>query len=169
MKLILQRRIDTGKQTLGSLFLKGDKDRLCYVLEDTYRDVKIKHKTRIPAGTYQLKLRTYGSHYIRYKKKFSLLNHIRGMLQLNNVKNFTDILIHIGNSETDTSGCLLVGLDYVESDGEVRLVSSTLAYEKIYPIIADVLARKSEVTLEIIDELELSNDEIDDLIKGELE
>ncbi len=166
MKLIQQRRIDTGKQTLSALSLKGSKDRLCYVLEDTYRPVKIKHKTRIPANIYKLKLRTHGSHFLRYSIKFPRLNHTRGMIEVMNVKNYTDILIHIGNFETDTSGCLLVGTDYKEEDGEVKLINSTVAYKALYPIIADVLEAGEEVTLEIKDELELDIEEIDDLIRG---
>ena len=165
MRLILQRRIDTGKQTLSVLSIKGNKDRLCYVLEDTHRPEKIMHKTRIPANTYKLSLRTYGSHYERYKKKFPDLKHNRGMIEITNVENFTHILIHIGNTETDTSGCLLVGNDYREDDGDVRLIDSTGAYKKLYTTIADVLGRKSEVTLEIIDEKEIDIDKIDDMIK----
>jgi hypothetical protein len=166
MRLILQRRIDTGKQTLGTLFIKGDKNRVCYTLEDTYRPKKIMHKTRIPANTYALKLRTYGSHYKRYIEKFPELNHNRGMIQVMQVDGFTDILIHIGNRETDTSGCLLVGMDYVEDDGEVRLVNSTVAYKKLYGIVADVLEKGTDCTIEIIDEKEIDIEEIDDMIKG---
>lgn len=135
------------------------------MLEDTHRPVKIMHKTRIPANIYKLKLRTYGSHFLRYSEKYPRLNHIRGMIEVMNVENYTDILIHIGNTETDTSGCLLVGTDYDENDGEVRLVNSTVAYKKLYPIIADALEAGEEVTLEIIDEPELTENEIDDLIR----
>jgi hypothetical protein len=138
----------------------------CYVLEDTFRKEKVMHKTRIPANIYQLKLRTYGSHYKRYRIKFPELNHDRGMIQVMDVENFTDILIHIGNTETDTSGCLLVGVDFVEEDGEVRLFNSTDAYKKLYSIIADELELGREVILEIIDEPELNEDEIDDMIRG---
>ena len=165
MKLILQRRVDTGKQTLGALSLEGNNNRLCYVLEDTYRPVKIMHKTRIPANKYKLKLRRYGSHFLRYSERFLKLNHIRGMIEVMNVKNYTDILIHIGNSETDTSGCLLVGQDYREEDGQLILISSTLAYKALYPIIADALEQDEEVTLEIRDELQLDMEEIDVLIR----
>ena len=162
MKLILRRKIDTGFETLGKLFLE-DKF-LCYTLEDTYRAIKIKHKTRIPAGIYELALRAFGSHFVRYVKKFEDIAH-KGMIQIMNVLGFTDILFHIGNSIKDTSGCILVGVDYREEDGRLYLVNSTVAYKKIYPIIQKMI-KYGEVSLEIIDEEDLSIEEIDTLVKG---
>lgn len=139
MKFILQRYFDTGEQTIGGLYAENG-IRLCYTLEDTYRPVKVMHKTRIPAGLYRLAFRTYGSHYQRYKKKFPKLNHSRGMIQVMNVKNFSDILLHIGNTEADTSGCILLGSHVVEYvSGEFKLIQSTVAYENVYPIIASAL------------------------------
>lgn len=162
MKLILQRKIDTGFETLGKLFLEGK--FLCYTLEDTYRKRKVKHKTRIPAGLYKLALRAYGSHYVKYVKRFVDIFH-KGMIQIMDVMGFTDILFHIGNSKEDTSGCILVGEDYREEDGRLYLVSSTVAYKKVYPLIQKLI-RYGELGLEIIDEEDLSTEEVDDLIKG---
>lgn len=162
MKLILRRLIDTGDETLGKLFL--GKVFLCYTLEDTFRSKKIKHETRILAGIYKLIERAFGGHYERYVKKFVDMAH-RGMIQVLNVKRFTDILFHIGNSKKDTSGCILVGMDYREDDGRFYLVSSTKAYKKIYPIIMELII-DGGLELEIIDEPQLTGKEIDDLIKG---
>jgi hypothetical protein len=162
MKLILRRKIDTGFETLGKLFLEGK--FLCYTLEDTYREKKIKHKTRIPAGLYKLALRAYGSHYLKYVRKFVDIFH-KGMIQIMDVVGFTDILFHIGNSKEDTSGCILVGSDYREESGRIYLVSSTVAYKKVYPIIQKMI-KYAEVELEIIDEEDLTVEEIDDLIRG---
>lgn len=162
MKLILQRKIDTGSETLGKLFLE-DKF-LCYTLEDTHRDRKIKHETRIPAALYELSLRTWGSHYKRYVVKFQDILH-KGMIQVLNVLGFTDILFHIGNSKKDTSGCILVGESYREKDGRLYLVNSTVAYKKIYPMIQKMI-KYGEVSLDIRDEEELTKEEIDSLIKG---
>ncbi len=162
MKLILQRLIDTGDETLGKLFL--GKVFLCYTLEDTYRNKKIMHKTRILAGIYKLALRAFGGHHERYIKKFGDIAH-RGMIQVLGVKRFTDILLHIGNSKDDTSGCILLGEDYREDDGRFYLVSSTKAYVRVYPLIRNLL-ENDELELEILDEKQLTGKEIDDLIKG---
>ncbi len=162
MKLILQRLIDTGDETLGKLYL--DKKFLCYTLEDTYRNEKVMHKTRILAGIYKLALRAFGGHYQRYIKKFVDIAH-RGMIQVLDVLRFTDILLHIGNSKDDTSGCILLGEDYKEVDGRFYLVSSTKAYVRVYPIIRDLL-ESGELVLEVRDEKQLAGKEIDDLVQG---
>ena len=162
MKLVLQRLIDTGDETLGKLYL--DKRFLCYTLEDTFRKKKIMHRTRILAGIYKLGLRDFGRHYLSYVKRFEGIAH-RGMIQVLDVPNFTDILFHIGNSKSDTSGCILVGEDYIEQDGSFRIIRSTKAYRKLYPALKKI-AESSSSTLEIKDEPQLTGKEIDDLIKG---
>ena len=162
MKLLLQRVYDTGSETLGKLWLNDN--FLCYILEDTYRRKKIMHKTRILAGTYKLKLRNYGGFYKRYIKKFIDIEHT-GMIQVMKLLRFTDILIHIGNSKDDTSGCLLVGMDYRQGDKRIYLVNSTKAYKKIYPIIRNIIT-SGYGSLQILDEKKLSGSEIDRLIKG---
>jgi hypothetical protein len=154
--------VDTGEETLGKLFL--GKKFLCYTLEDTYRNEKIKHKTRIIAGTYRLHLREYGGHYERYRVRFRDIGH-EGMIQVMDVPNFTDILLHIGNSKSDTSGCILLGEDYIEQDGSFRIVKSTKAYKRFYPVLRKII-KKSGLELQIKDEPVLTLKEIDDLIKG---
>ena len=74
------------------------------------------------------------------------------MLQLNEVKNFTDILIHQGNTDDDTAGCILVG-SYPEeySEGRFKIVNSTKAYDKIYIPIATEIQNGGNVFITIID------------------
>ena len=53
-------RISSQKDsTSGILFdvVNGKRNFLCYTLEDEQRDVKVWGETRIPAGTYEIKLR----------------------------------------------------------------------------------------------------------------
>ena len=80
---------------------------LAYTLEDEYRKKKRSKETRIPAGTYEIKLRDEGGFNQRYSKKYSRIH--RGMLHIINVPGFEYILIHVGNSDEHTAGCLLVG------------------------------------------------------------
>ena len=116
---------------------------LCFGLEDEYREEKVYGETRIPAGKYELTLKTHGGFHNKYTKKFKDLHH--GMILVNDVPDFTDVLWHIGNTDEDTHGCLLLG-DSCESniikDGFVG--SSTSAYKRVYPIVAqDILEGKS--------------------------
>ena len=72
-------RISSGKDsTSGMLFEVDNNTRtfLAYTLEDEQRDVKVWGETRIPAGTYKLKLRKEGGFHTRYLAKYLSLIHI---------------------------------------------------------------------------------------------
>jgi hypothetical protein len=119
----------------------------CYGLEDEYRRDKVAEETRIPGGEYRVAFRTYGRHHERYEKIFADI-HI-GMLEITGVPGFTDILIHRGNTEKDTAGCLLVGDEVNNNRVEPGLLSaSTSAYRRFYTKVADALANGEEVTIE---------------------
>ena len=152
MKLQLLRINSQADYTSGVLFQvcdDGSKEFLCYTLEDEEREKKVKHETRIPEGVYRISLRTYGGFHERYKKRFKDIH--KGMLWLIDVPNFEYILIHCGNNDEHTSGCILVGQtqEYGKKDGWIS--RSTQAYFDIYPMIAQALEDKENVTIEVID------------------
>lgn len=137
MKLHLQRFASREHTTLGALFdVTEGRKFLCFVLEDEFRKVKVKGETRIPEGTYKIGLRTVGGFTERYKKRFPKIH--KGMLWLYTVPGFEFILIHCGNYDEDTDGCLLVGDDahYDPEGGDSWIANSTAAYQRIYPDIA---------------------------------
>ncbi len=143
-------RYSAGKEsTLGLLFIEGV--FACYTLEDEQREIKVSGETRIPAGRYQVKLRTEGSHHLRYQQKFPQMH--QGMLHITNVPGFKWILIHIGNDDDDTAGCLLVGDTSISNiNQEGRINNSTVAYKRIYPIITSELVVGEEVWITYLDE-----------------
>ena len=145
MKLTLTRYSGGKDSTLGLLHVDGFFQ--CYILEDEERTVKIFGETRIPEGTYDLELRLYGGHHDRYLKNFPDF-HV-GMIQIMNVPNFRDILIHIGNRDTDTAGCLLTG-DTVNNNqiGEGYVGQSKDAYIRLYKKVVKVL-KNNPVKIEI--------------------
>ena len=59
MELRLQREKNNGDTTIGRLYIDGEYE--CYTLEDQPNDKKVYGETRIPAGTYEIKLRTTGT------------------------------------------------------------------------------------------------------------
>ncbi len=146
-ELILYRKASNAHETWGELHLDGK--RICFTLEDEKRAVKVWGETRIPAGRYEINLRREGGHHARYGKKYAF--H-KGMLHLQNVPNFQYILIHIGNTDKDTAGCLLVGSKVVTNSGRFTLSRSTDAYTTIYPGIANALDRGEKVFITIKDE-----------------
>ena len=120
---------------------------LAYTLEDEYRKDKKYGETRIPNGTYKLALRKTGGYHQKYSKRFSDIH--MGMLHVTNVLNFEYILIHWGNTDEHTAGCLLVGdsqeNNQITKDGFIG--KSTQAYKRIYPRIAEAIECGEEVTI----------------------
>tara|TARA_R110000787_G_scaffold251673_1_gene357205 strand:+ start:376 stop:840 length:465 start_codon:yes stop_codon:yes gene_type:complete len=148
MKLEVLRFSSDSDSTLGVLFdITCERKFLCFTLEDEFREVKISGETRIPAGTYNITLRTEGGFNQRYNDKFGT-DFNKGMLWVRDVPGFEYILIHIGNSDNDTEGCLLVGDTQTQNITKNGFIgSSTDAYTRIYPPIADVLVGGGEVTI----------------------
>lgn len=124
---------------------------LAYTLEDAVRAVKIPGRTAIPAGTYELALRTEGGMHNDYSQPGHWASDIhKGMLWLPTVPNFEWVYIHAGNIHQDTKGCPLVGdsaSQNVTEDGTVG--ASRAAYRRIYPPIASALMARERVVLTI--------------------
>jgi hypothetical protein len=140
-------RVGHGKEASVGVLRRWDEAKkswgmLCFTLEDEARTVKVYAETRIPAGTYKLQCRTHGGFHTRYLKKYGAWH--RGMIQVMNVPGFNDILIHIGNTEKDTAGCLLVGNTCTfDAAGNSSISASEIAYKRIYtPIMDAILAGK---------------------------
>lgn len=121
---------------------------VCFGLEDEYRAEKIANETRIPAGRYKVGVRREGGFHGRYAQRFGDIH--RGMLHVLDVPGFEFILIHVGNTDEDTAGCLLVGLNASVDDGELRVISSVAAYRKLYPMVIGA-AENGELEIEYLD------------------
>ena len=152
MELEVLRISSQADSTNGILFdVTEGRKFLCYTLEDEHRSEKIKGETRIPAGTYKITLRTVGGFHTRYTAKYGEMH--KGMLWVRDVPGFEYILIHTGNTDEHTAGCLLVGSSQQEnlSKGDGFIGASGTAYKKIYPSIAAALEAGEEVTITYID------------------
>ena len=151
MELEVIRFSSGSDSTNGILFDSSNKldgrKFLCYTLEDEQRDEKIKGETRIPAGSYEIKVRKVGGFHSKYKKRFGTAH--RGMLHVVDVPGFEYILIHCGNTDEHTAGCLLVG-DSQENNQIIKngfIGKSTQAYKRIYPRIAEAIDCGEKVTI----------------------
>ena len=148
-------RISSGEDSTSGLLFDVTNDRkfLCYTLEDEYREEKVMAETRIPAGTYEVVLRAVGGFHDKYAKRFPKIH--AGTLHVTNVPGFKYILIHCGNTDEHTAGCLLVGdsqtNNQIKEDGFIG--SSTQAYERIYPKIAEAIKNGDCVNITYIDYL----------------
>tara|TARA_R110000764_G_scaffold226988_1_gene316924 strand:+ start:127 stop:594 length:468 start_codon:yes stop_codon:yes gene_type:complete len=153
MKLEVLRFSSQKDSTNGILFdVTEGREFLCYTLEDEYRDEKIKGETRIPSGTYNITLRTVGGFHGRYEKKYGEMH--KGMLWVRDVPNFEYILIHTGNTDEHTAGCLLVGDTQQQNITKSKsgfIGASVDAYKRIYPSIASAIERGDDVEISYVD------------------
>ena len=146
-------RISSGEDSTSGLLFDVTNERkfLCYTLEDEYREDKIMGETRIPNGSYNVTFRTVGGFHEKYTKRFPDIH--RGILHINDVPNFEYILIHCGNTDEHTAGCLLLGdsqkNNQIDKDGFIG--SSTQAYKRVYPPIAKALEGGDCVEITYID------------------
>lgn len=94
MNITVHRYDKTETRCIGKFRTDGFE---CYSLEDAEREEKIMHHTACPVGTYEVVV-NYSN---RFKKMLPLLLQTPG---------FTGVRIHSGNTDADTSGCILIGL-----------------------------------------------------------
>ncbi len=124
--------------------------QLCFVLEDDHDPVKIVGDTRVPAGCYELDLRTESPMATRYAMQFPGIH--KGMVWLRDVPNYRFVYMHVGNDEDDTDGCLLLGLNRNETTRTIQ--QSRRAYAVVYPdIAASILAGPTSLTIRDLDRL----------------
>ena len=153
MKLEVLRISSQEDSTSGILFetTNGKRTFMCYTIEDEQRDVKVWGETRIPAGTYKLKLRTEGGFHSRYTGKYGDWHN--GMIWVQDVPGFEFILWHTGNTDESTAGCLILGQtqesNLIKPDGWVG--SSVSAYKFVYPRVSEAILSGQDVEVTYID------------------
>jgi len=156
-RLALYRYSSKKDCTLGLLFIYDNetetKDFLCYTLEDEKRTEKVYGETRIPSGQYWIGVRTEGGYHERYQKRYPSIHS--GMLEITDVHNsnmsFSNVLIHCGNTDDDTAGCLLVGNVCTQNITKSGFLGqSSLAYKRIYPKILSILEIQQKLLIKII-------------------
>lgn len=135
LELKLKRVAARDDYTIGRLYVDGK--YFCDTLERTDRgldqkmpldellEIKVHGKTAIPTGTYRITMN-------HKSPKFSKIDYYRNfcggyMPRLRNVPGFEGVLIHRGNSENATEGCLLVG----DNTSKGRLSNSKTEWEKL--------------------------------------
>lgn len=127
MNLTLKRFEFGTNYTIGRLY--RDEEYLCYTLEDKVQEPKVFGETAIPTGTYSV--------VIDYSNRFK-----KPMPHVLDVPGFTGIRIHPGNSDKDTEGCILLGMNWAGNDW---ISNSTIAFDKFMTLIKD----QNNITLKV--------------------
>ena len=149
IKVLVKRIAKKTKYTIGKLFINGvfyantleDADRglTQNMSEDEIKSKKIYGQTAIPTGTYRIDMSTISPKF----KNRSWAKLYEGKIpRLVNVKGFDGVLIHPGNSDQDTLGCLLVGKNDV-----VGKVTNSVSY--FNKIMGELAKEPNNITLTI--------------------
>ncbi|MDR1718089.1 MAG: DUF5675 family protein [Prevotella sp.] len=144
MKLLLKRKFKGETYTIGDLYIDGI--FFCHTIEDKVRVLlaicpdtpkwqpckckeKVYAQTAIPAGTYKITLERSP----KFKRVLPLLH---------NVPHFLGILIHAGNTERNSAGCIIVGKNTTK--GKVLQSKETLE------ALMKRLENEKDISIEII-------------------
>lgn len=143
MNLTLRRIYMGANYTIGKLLI--DDQYFSDTIEDTVRNLpptcsetpkgrackckdKVDARTAIPAGTYKIT--------IEYSPRFK-----RRLPYLHDVPHFLGILIHSGNTDADSAGCIIVGRNMVKG----KVLESRATLDKLISRIKD----EEDITIDI--------------------
>jgi len=135
MELRLRRIFKGTSYTIGKLYLDGT--YFCDTIEDTVRNLpitcpttpkglpckcpeKVYAQTAIPSGRYKIT--------IEYSPRFK-----RKLPYLHDVPHFIGILMHSGNDQTHSSGCIIVGKNKVKG----KVLESRATLDKLLTNLKD--------------------------------
>jgi hypothetical protein len=144
MKLQVKRIFKGDRYTIGKLYIDGVYE--CDTIEDVVRELsatcpntprgiacackeKVYAQTAIPAGTYRVTM--------EYSPWFK-----RTLPYLHNVPHFIGILIHSGNDQGHSSGCLIVGKN--------KVVGKVLESKATLDALLKKISGPKNLTIEIV-------------------
>lgn len=144
MELTLVRKYFCEEYTIGKLYVDGK--YFCDTIEDKVRDLdneeKVYGKTAIPYGTYRIAMDVVSPRFASHKQ----YRHIGGKLpRLLDVPHFDGILIHIGTTAEDSSGCILVGQNLAKG----KVLNSTITFNNLYTALLRAKAKGEEIKITI--------------------
>lgn len=149
IKLILNRIAKKDHYTIGKLYVNGT--FVCNTLEDKDRGLtqsmsldeikskKVYGETAIPSGTYKVDMNTVSS---RFKDRSWAKPYGGKLPRLVDVPGYQGVLIHVGNTDADSLGCVLTGKNDV-----VGKVTNSVTYFK--KLMSELLKDPNNITITI--------------------
>lgn len=154
MELLVDRKWKKQSYTISNLLIDGK--WFCNVLEDADRglddsmsvdrilELKKLTITAIPRGTYEITLDIVSPKYSKVQFYKDVCNG--KVPRLKNVKGFDGILIHAGNTDKDSSGCLLVGVNKIKG----QVVNSKETFKALYKLLQDRRNKGEKIVIKIM-------------------
>lgn len=143
MHILVKRIAKRNTYTIGKMYI--DNQYFCDTLEDKDRGlkqsssissiqkIKVPNHTAIPIGTYEV--------IVNKSPKFG-----RILPRLLNVPGFDGILIHRGNTNKDTAGCILVGENKIVG----KVINSTNYEIKLVNLLSERQLKGEDITIKIM-------------------
>lgn len=153
MKLTLKRIAKKDKYTIGRIYIDGvyfcdtieDKDRglTNKMTPAQIKKVKVYSQTAIPTGTYNVTLKVKSG---TFSKKAYYAKFCNGYVpRLLSVPGFEGILMHTGNTQNDSSGCIIVGKNTVVG----KVTDSKVTFEALYAKLKAASNKGESITITI--------------------
>ena len=155
MKIKVKRIYRGPEYTIGHLYVNDvyvcdtleDRDRGLYyhMSLGNIRAKKVPGKTAIPTGTYRMTLDIKSP---KFGSKTFYRETCEGYLpRLIGVPGYDGVLIHVGNTQNDTDGCILVGYNKVKG----QVIDSRNAFLKLWnDYLKKAKFDKVEIVIEVI-------------------
>ena len=150
MKLLLDRIYKGPNYTIGKLSINGVYE--CDTLEDVDRGLtsqmsldeikskKIYGNTAIPTGTYIVNMNTVSP---KFKDRIWAKPYNGILPRLEKVLGYEGVLIHVGNDQEATSGCILVGENKIKG----QVINSTATFHELMTVL--LKASKANEVIEL--------------------
>lgn len=141
MEVLVYRKYKKPDYTVGRMSIDGT--FICNTMEDVDRGLddgmqdwmiknkKIPNVTAIPTGRYKIDMDTVSAKFSKYPFYMEVC---QGKLpRIKNVRGFDGILIHCGVDHSNSSGCILVGMNTQVG----KLTDSKENFKKIYALMKE--------------------------------
>lgn len=141
MEVLVYRKYKKPDYTVGRISIDGE--LIANTLEDTDRGLddgmedwqiknkKIPNRTAIPTGRYEVEMNVVSPHFSKYPFYMEVC---QGKLpRIKNVKGFEGVLMHCGSDHSNSSGCILLGLNKKKG----KLTDSKETFKKIYALMKE--------------------------------
>ena len=153
MNVELKRIARKDTYTIGRLYIDGNK--VCDTIEDKDRGlkqttplqeikkIKVQSKTAIPTGVYTITMKVQSP---SFSKKEYYKKYCNGYLpRILDVPGFDGILMHKGNTEKDSAGCIILGYNTIVG----KVTNSQKAFELVYQQLKSASDKGEKITIKI--------------------
>jgi hypothetical protein len=153
MEILVYRKWKKPDYTVGRMSIDGT--LICNTMEDVDRGLddgmqdwmirikKIPNVTAIPTGRYKVDMDTVSPKFSKYPFYMEVC---KGKLpRIKNVKGFDGILIHCGVDHSNSSGCILVGMNKQKG----KLTDSKETFKTVYALMKEAHDRGETIYITI--------------------